>query len=33
MISGYQSHEQQKLEMTVITAKDHAGSLVQGVSD
>jgi hypothetical protein len=33
MISGYWSHEQQKLEMTVITAKDHADSLVQGVSD
>jgi hypothetical protein len=33
MISGYWSHEQQTLEMTVITAKDHAASLAQGLSD
>jgi hypothetical protein len=33
MISGYSSHEQKKLEMTVITAKDYADSLAQDLSD
>jgi hypothetical protein len=33
MSSGYWSHEQQTLEMTVITAKDYAAFLAQGLSD